>query len=124
MKDLGSEYDLEERLIDFALRVAEVTESLPNSPLGKHIVGQLLRAGTAAAPNYAEAQGAESRRDFVHKMRIALKELRETKVWLKMIAKKPLIEPKSRLELIIQECDELTAIFVTSIKTAQENSKP
>ena len=76
------EFDLEARLIDFAVRIIKLAESLPKTKIGKHIEGQLLRCGTSPAPNYGEAQGAESRFDFIHKMKICLKELRETKVWI------------------------------------------
>ena len=75
-------YDLQERLIEFAVRVLNVVESLPNSRVGNHVAGQLIRSGTSPAPNYGEAQSAESRKDFIHKMKVALKELRETLVWL------------------------------------------
>ena len=75
MRDASQADDLEERLIDFAVRVIKVADALPKSPVGKHIAGQLLRSGTSPAPNYAEARGAESRADFVHKLKIALKEL-------------------------------------------------
>jgi four helix bundle protein len=78
-------YDLEERLLDFAVRIIEIVEALPNTRTGNHIAGQLLRCGTSPAPNYGEAQSAESRQDFVHKMKICLKELRETNVWLKIV---------------------------------------
>jgi four helix bundle protein len=113
-------FDLEERLIDFAVRVINVTEALPNDYLGKHIRGQLVRSGTAPAPNYGEAQGAESSADFVHKMKLSLKELRETMVWLKIIHRKELISP-SRLNGVLEECDELVEIFVKSIQTAKHN---
>ncbi len=93
--------------------------TLPNTRAANHIGGQLLRSGTSPLFNHGEAQAAESSKDFVHKMKIALKELRETLVWLKIIARKPLCEPQKMSE-IANECDELIAIFVKSIKTAQE----
>lgn len=114
--------DLEDRLISFAVRVVNVTESLPSTRAGNHIAGQLVRSGTSPAPNYGEAQSAESRRDFIHKMKICLKELRETLVWLKIIERKPMCEA-SRMAEIIKECDELIAIFVASVKTAEEKTK-
>lgn len=80
--------DLEERLIDFAVRIINVVDALPNTKVGNHIAGQLLRSGTSPAPNYGEAQSAESRKDFVHKMKVALKELRETLIWLRIIQRK------------------------------------
>ena len=111
--------NLEDRLVDFAVRVVNVVEALPDSKAGNHIARQLVRSGTSPAPNYGEAQSAESRRDFVHKMKIALKELRETHIWLKIIERKSLCEPQ-RMPEILRECDELIAIFVKSVKTAQD----
>ncbi len=119
---LGREFDLEDRLIDFSVRVIAVVESMPDLRAGKHIAGQLVRSGTSPAPNYGEAQSAESRKDFIHKMKIALKELRETMIWLKIIERKPLCPPE-RLGPIITECNELISIFVTSIKTAESNKE-
>jgi len=116
-------FDLQDRLIDFAVRVLKVAEALPDTRTGNHIAGQLIRSGTSPAPNYGEAQSAESRKDFVHKMKISLKELRETHVWLLMIQRKPLVEPADKLDPIIFECNELIAIFVTSIKTAKSNNQ-
>jgi four helix bundle protein len=110
--------ELEERLVNFGVRVVNVGESLPDTKAGNHIAGQLVRSGTSPAANYGEAQSAESRRDFFHKMKVALKELRETLIWLKIIERKPLCEPNKMSE-IIRECDELIAIFVKSVKTAQ-----
>lgn len=111
---------LEDRLIDFAVRIITLVEALPDTKAGKHIAGQLLRSGTSPAPNYGEAQSAESRADFLHKMKICLKELRETLIWLKIIERKPLC-PKTRLTPILTECDELISIFVKSIQTAERN---
>ena len=116
MKD--REFDLEDRLIEFAVRVIRVSEALPRTPVGNHIRGQLSRSGTSPAPNYGEAQSAESRTDFVHKLKIVLKELRETRVWLLMIIRAELIKPAATLDPLIQETDELISIFVTSVKTA------
>src|SRR5687767_11359995 len=89
--------ELEERLIDFAVRVIRLCSSLPKTPAGKHISGQILRSGTSPAPNYAEARGAESQADFIHKLRIVLKELNETSVWLRVINRSGLM----RKELIV-----------------------
>ena len=80
-------FDLEDRLIDFAVRIIRIAEALPKTKVGNHIAGQIIRSGTAPAPNYGEAQGAESRSDFIHKMKVSLKELRETRVWLLMIVR-------------------------------------
>ncbi|BBE17067.1 hypothetical protein AQPE_1216 [Aquipluma nitroreducens] len=98
-------FDLEDRLIDFALRIDEIVESLPNTKLGNHIGNQLIRCGTAPALNYGEAQSAESTNDFIHK--------------LKIILKKPLLKPE-RMTDIIQENNELIAIFLKSIETAKK----
>lgn len=113
------QFDLEDRLIDFAVRAINVAESLPETRTGRHVSGQLIRSGTSPAPNYGEAQSAESRKDFIHKLKIALKELRETMIWLKIIERKPLCEP-NRMKDIIDECDQLIAILAKSINTARE----
>ena len=116
-------YDLEERLIDFTVRIIRTAESLPKTRAGNHIAGQLIRCGTSPAPNYGEAQSAESRSDFIHKMKVSLKELRETRIWLFMIVKANLIKPMSKLEPLINENNELISIFVTSVKTAKQKEE-
>ncbi len=113
-------FDLEERLIDFAAHCIKVAESLPNSRVGQHLSGQLSRSGTSPALNYGEAQSAESRKDFIHKMKVCLKELRETLICLKIIVRAELLAEPS-LQPLIDETNELISIFVTSIKTAKEN---
>ena len=113
-------FDLEERLIDFAVRIIQTAESLPKTKVGNHIAGQLIRCGTSPAPNYGEAQSAESRADFIHKMKVCLKELRETRVWLLMIVKANLIKSASKLKSLIEENNELISIFVISVKTAKQ----
>jgi four helix bundle protein len=117
----NKELKLEDRLIDFAVRIIRVAESLPKTKAGNHIAGQLIRCGTASAPNYGEAQDAESRADFIHKMKIALKELRETKIWLLIAEKANLIKPVSKFATLIDESDQLISIFVASVKTAKKN---
>ena len=114
-------YDLEDRLIAFAVRIINLADSLPHTNAGNHIAGQILRSGTSPAPNYGEAQSAESRKDFIHKMKISLKELRETKVWLKIIQKVFFSNNTEKVTDITKECDELIAIFVTSLKTTEKN---
>ena len=109
--------DLEDRLIDFAVAIVDVVEALPNSKAGSHIAGQLIRSGTSPAPNYGEARSAESRRDFIHKMKISLKELRETMIWLKIVSRKHMIVGEG-IDAAISECDELISIFVSSTRTA------
>ena len=116
-------FDLEERLIDFAVQIIRTAESLPQTKVGNHVAGQLIRCGTSPAPNYGEAQSAESRADFIHKMKVSLKELRETRVWLLIIVRAKLIKPASKLEPLIEENNELISIFVTSIKTAKKKKK-
>ncbi|MFA6174686.1 MAG: four helix bundle protein [Kiritimatiellales bacterium] len=116
----GVKFDLEERLIDFAARCIKVANSLPNTQAGVHLSGQLTRSGTSPALNYGEAQGAESRKDFVHKMRICLKELRETCICLKIIICSEMLSGE-KLQPLIDETNELISIFVTSIKTAKTN---
>ena len=122
-EDKDKKYNLDKRLIDFAVRVINVVEALPNTRAGNHIAGQLVRCGTPPAPNYGEAQSAESRNDFIHKIKIVLKELRETKVWLKIIQLKSLLKSTREIELLIAECDELISIFVTSVRTAEKNKR-
>lgn len=107
-------------MLDFAARVGKVVDALPVSRLGRHIAGQLVRSGTAPAPNYAEACGAESRRDFVHKLSIALKELRESRCWIQLIIRAELL-PEHRLSEILNECEQLCAMVAKSIVTAKNN---
>jgi len=113
-------FDLEDRLIDFAVRIIRIAESLPKTKTGSHIAGQIVRCGTSPAPNYGEAQGAESQADFVHKMKLCLKELRETRVWSLMLVKANLIRPVSKLDSLIDENNQLISIFVKSIQTARQ----
>ncbi|MHC4546261.1 MAG: four helix bundle protein [Planctomycetota bacterium] len=115
-------YDLQDRLLDFSVRIINVVEALPNTRAGNHIAGQLIRCGTSPAPNYGEAQSAESRNDFIHKIKIVLKELRETDVWLNIIQRRKLFsKSNNKLHALIVECNELISIFVTSVKTARKN---
>lgn len=112
--------DIEERLLEFAVRVGKAVDALPDTRLGRHIAGQLVRSGTSPAPNYAEACAAESKKDFIHKLAIALKELRESSVWIRMIVKSELI-PEQRLEQLQDECDQLCKIIAKSLVTAKSN---
>ncbi len=123
MTDNTKKIDLEERLIDFSLTIIDIVEKLPDTRSGNHIAGQLLRSETSPAFNYGEAQVAESRNDFIHKMKICLKELKESSIALQIIKRKPLIIDYSNLEICIIECKELIAIFLKSIDTAKLNSK-
>ena len=113
--------ELEDRLINFAVMVIGVVKVLPNSKAGNHIAGQLVRSGTSPAPNYGEARSAESRKDFIHKMKISLKELRESVIWLKIVLLKNLVDERL-VTKAIAECGELIAIFVSSTRTADGES--
>ena len=110
--------ELEERLIDFAVRIIKLAAKLPRTPAGKHVAGQILRAGTSPAPNYGEARGAESPADFLHKIRVVLKELNETYVWLRIIERSEML-PRESLSEIIPENRALCKIFAASVKTAK-----
>jgi four helix bundle protein len=113
---------IEDRLIDFAAQVIFLSDKLPQSRAGQHIAQQMLRAGTAPAPNYGEARGAESRADFVHKLDIALKELNETKVWLKMVARAKLASGEA-VRLVLDECQQLARLINASVQTARRNGR-
>ncbi len=121
MEEGVKKFDLEERLIVFSLLDIEIVEILPNTRAGNHIAGQLLRSGTSPAFNYGEAQVAESRNDFIHKMKICLKELKETNTALQIVKRKPLVKDLVKVNKAIGECKELISIFVRSIETARKN---
>ena len=117
----GRSYDLEDRFIDFSVRVLNLVEVLPGDRIGNHVAGQIMRSGTSPAANYAEACAAESQKDFVHKLKISLKEMRETNAWMKVIHRKPLVENVDRLKPLLNECDELIRILASSIRTSEDN---
>ena len=106
------------RLWHFAARVSNVVDALPVTRLGRHVAGQLVRCGTAAAPNYDEASATESNRDFVHKLGIALKETKETRGWLSFTIIADLLRSK-RIEPLLGECEELANILAQSLITAK-----
>jgi len=113
-------YDLHERLIDFAVIIIEVTKEVENSKAGNHLVGQIIRSGSSPSLNYSEAQSAESRNDFIHKMSVVLKELRETFACLKIIERAGLCsKPDNKISKALIENNELIAIFVKSIATSK-----
>ncbi len=114
--------ELEERLVDFAVRIVKLSAALPRTSVGKHIADQILRSGTSPAPNYGEARGAESHADFVHKLRIVLKELNETSIWLRIISRSQLLRNEQLVE-IIQENSELCRIFTSSLKSLKGTKK-
>ena len=112
-------FDLEERLREYAARIVRLVDSLPATRAGNHIGGQLLRSGTSPLPNHEEAQAAESRADFIHKLGICHKELRESRRWLRLIKRVPLIKPPAKLDRLISETEERIKIFWSSIRTAE-----
>jgi four helix bundle protein len=118
----GTRYDLEDRLLEFSARIIRLTGEFPDTRAANHVAGQLLRAGTSPYPNHGEAQAAESAKDFIHKLHISLKELRETHRWLRLVQRVPLIKAPNRVDPLIDECDQLIRIFVTSIRTARRNA--
>jgi four helix bundle protein len=116
-----NKFDLEERLINFAVLIIEIANELPNTKVGNHLSGQLVRCGTSPALNYGEAQSGESRKDFIHKIKVVLKELRETFVCLKIIHRAKLHKSEKKMQTALKENDELISIFVKSVETAQGN---
>ncbi|CAN5154998.1 hypothetical protein BH20VER2_BH20VER2_18450 [soil metagenome] len=115
-------YDLEERLLKFAAAVIRLVRELPKDREANHIAGQLLRSGTSPLPNHGEAEADESPTDFIHKLKICLKELRETRRWLLLILRVPLLSRSTATDALLQETDELTRIFVASIRTATKRT--
>jgi len=111
----GRKFNLEDRLVDFAVNVLDLVESLPETRASMHLGGQLLRSATSPALNYGEAQSAESRKDFVHKLKVILKELRESSICLRIMDKRSLLKNHD----VLNESKELVAIFTKSVKTAE-----
>lgn len=114
--------DLEERLIEFAVTIIRLSDEIASTKAGNHLASQLVRSGTSPALNYGEAQSGESRKDFIHKLKIVLKELRETHICLRIISKANLYEKTDVITEVIQENNELIAIFAKSIETAEKRS--
>lgn len=114
--------DIQDRMVNFAVAIIRLSSSLPKTKAGNHIAGQLLRCGTSPAPNYGEARGAESIKDFIHKLGIVLKELNESGIWLEMIKRSELLKEET-LQPVMQECLELSKIISASIRTANVNNK-
>ena len=121
---MDRKYDLEDRLVEYSCRMIDVVDALPNTRAGNYIAGQLIKSCMSPTFNYGEVQGAESRNDFVHKLAVVLKELKECRSALKIIMKKALIKPVSKLEGIYKETEELIAIMAKSIETANKNKLP
>ena len=114
-------YDLEDRLVEYSCRMIDVVDALPNTRAGNYIAGQLIKSCMSPTFNYGEVQGAESRNDFVHKMGVVLKELKECRSALKVIRKKEMIKPVTKLDGIYKETEELVAIMAKSVETAKKN---
>lgn len=114
--------DIETRLIKFAAEIVKSSNKLPRHRSGRHIADQLLRSGTSPAPNYAEARAAESKRDFVHKLKVAVKELNETQVWLKIVQDCDMLD-KNLLCDLLDECNQLAKILSASINTVRKNMR-
>ena len=112
--------ELSERLMSFAARIGKAVDALPDTRMGRHIAGQLVRCGTSPAPNYEEARAAESRADFIHKLGVCLKELRESRCWIRLIVKTELL-PEHKMGELHEECSELCNIVAQSIVTAKKN---
>lgn len=116
-------YDLEERLLEYSAIIIRFVDSLPKSMIGNIISSQLLRSGTSPLSNHGEAQSAESTNDFIHKLKICLKELRETKRWILLVKRVPLSSDATLGSMALNETEELIKIFVKSIDTANKNRK-
>jgi len=114
--------ELEDRLVDFAVRIVKLSARLPKTAAGRHVAGQILRSGTSPAPNYGEARGAESTADFVHKARIVLKELNETSIWPRVLERSQILKTELLTD-IINENSELCKIFTASLKTARSRNR-
>ncbi len=113
--------DLENRLIDCAVQIIKICEILPKTRAGNTLSNQIVRSGTSPALNYGEAQSAESKKDFIHKLKVILKELRETYICLKIIKKAKMLQKTDFLECVMRENNEMIAIFVSSLNTVQKN---
>jgi len=114
-------FDLEERLLEFASVIIDISENLPKTRAGNHLAGQLLRSGTSPYSNHGEAESAESPDDFVHKMKVCLKELRETRRWLRLIDRKKWLAGNNDFPFAVREIEELIRIFAASVRTAEKN---
>ena len=114
-------YDLEDRLLEYAVRVIRLVDALPATKAGRHVADQLLRCGTSPLANHGEVQGAESRKDFIHKLGVCSKEIREAQRWLRLIHRVPLIAA-AKVEPLLAETEALIRIFRASIRTAERNA--
>jgi len=115
-------FNLEERLLEFSARIIRLVDALSNTRAMNRLAGQLLRSGTSPYGNHGEVEAAESRKDFIHKLKICLKELKETRRWLRLLKKARML-PAPKMAPILHETEELIMIFFTSIRTAEKNAK-
>jgi len=118
----NSHFDLEDRLLEFSARVIRLVDALPNTRAANHLAGQLLRCGNSPYGNHGEVEAAESRKDFIHKLKVCLKELKETRRWLRLVAKSSMM-PAPKIAAILNETEELIRIFFSSVRTAERNAK-
>jgi len=116
-------FGLEDCLLEFTSAVIDLSESLPTTRAGNHVAGQVLRSGTSPYPNHGEAEAAESRDDFIHKLKVCLKELRETRRWARLIKRKAWVKDETTLLFVPAECEELIRIPHSSIQTAKRNAE-
>ena len=122
MEKESKKYDLEERLLEHSASIVRLAESMAKTKAGNHVAGQLLRSGTSPYFHHGEAEAAESQRDFVHKMGVCLKELRETKRALKLVKRVPLVQSPAEVDSLLIETEELIKIFFVSIRTAKKRA--
>ena len=115
-------FDLEDRLLEFSARIIRLVDALRNTRAANHLAGQLLRCGTSPYGNHGEVEAAESRKDFVHKLMICLKELKEARRWLRLACKSSIISA-TKTAAILNETEELVRIFFSSIRTAETNAR-
>lgn len=122
MEATSRNFDLEDRLLEYAAAIVRFVETMTRTPAGNHVAGQLLRSGTAPLPNHGEAQASESAADFIHKMSVGLKELRESRRWLRLAQRVPLVRMPGSADPLLRETEELIRIFFTSIATARKRA--
>ena len=118
----GSRYDLEDRLLEYAARIIRLVDAPPGTRAARHVADQLLRCGTSLLANHGELQGAESRKDFIHKLGLCLKEIDEAWRWLRLIHRVPML-PRGKVEPLLAETNALIKIFAASIRTAEKNQR-
>ena len=121
-REKDARFDLEERLLEFSARIIEIVDALPNTRAANHIAGQVLRCGTSPYGHHGEVEAAESRKDFIHKLSVCLKELRETRRWLRLIRRATFLA-ETQIAPVLLETEQLVKIFFTSVRTAEKNAK-